>query len=312
MAFTRVHHVGLAVTDLEEAKHVLVDGFGLAIDEHRTPWPGGLKNTQEGAAQIQVPIGELYYEVSAPLNAEGTPAKFLEANGGRPGMWYVSFASSDIRKDVEGLVSRGAKIRGDWSGQGPVFLETASTLGLLLQITPEESYYVHPMYRGNGLIQGMAHIGIAAQKAELTRHLWGDIFGFVEDKGAERGQEPPKPGAPVGAAIDPVHLVEFPLGGIVIETSIPTTTDSGTAKLVASRATMGGTYHHTCPWAYDVHRLLESTAAAGLQQIGSVPPREQTTRVVGWLHPRSCLGMLTELWNRAPGPGHYEVQKHPM
>ena len=32
MAFTRFHHVGLAVTDLEEAKHVLVDGFGLAID----------------------------------------------------------------------------------------------------------------------------------------------------------------------------------------------------------------------------------------------------------------------------------------
>ena len=311
MAFTRVHHVGLAVTDLTEAKHVLGDGFGLAVDEHRTP-ADGLKNNQEGAAQLQFPIGEMYYEVSAPLTAEGTPAKFLEANGGRPGMWYVSFASDNIRQDVEGLVSRGAKVRGDWSGQGPVFLDTASTLGLLIQITPEERYYVHPMYRGNGLIQGMAHIGIAAQKAEMTRNLWGNIFGLVEDKGAERGQEPPRPGQSAGAAIDPVHLVEFPIGGIVIETSIPTTEDSGTAKLVQSRATQGGVYHHTCPWAYDVHALLDSAKAAGIQQIGSVPPPEQSRRVVGWLHPRSCMGMLTELWNRPPGPGHYEVQKHPM
>src|SRR3990172_9420012 len=311
MAFTRIHHVGLAVPDLEEAKHVLVDGFGLAIDEHRTPWPGGLKNTQEGTAQIQVPIGETYYEISAPLNAESTPAKFLEANGGRPGMWHISIASNDIRKDVEGLVSRGAKVRGNWSGQGPVFLDTATTLGLLIQIAPDETYYVHPMYRGNGVVQGLAHIGLAAQKVEMTRHLWGDIFGFVEDKGAERGLEPPRAGERTGAAQDPVHLVEFPLGGIVIETSVPTTTDSGTAKLVATRATQGGVYHHTCPWAYDVHRFLDQAKAAGHQQVGSVAPREETTRVTGWLHPRSCLGMLVEVWNRTPGPGHYAVQ-HPM
>jgi len=312
MPFTRVHHVGLAAPDLEQGKHVFVDGFGLAIDEHRTPWPGGLKNAQEGVAQIQIPIGELYYEVSAPLNDDSTAAKFLEANGGRPGMWYISIASTDIRKDVEGLVSRGAKIRGNWNGQGPVFLETASTLGLLVQIVPEEHYYVHPMYRGNGVVQGMAHIGIAAKKAELTRHLWGDIFGLIEDKGAERGLEPPPPGERTGAAQDPVHLIEFPLGGVVIETSIPTTTDSGTAKLVESRATMGGTFHHTCPWAYDVHRFLDQVKEAGIQQIGSVPGPEVTRRVTGWLHPRSCLGMLVEVWNRLPGPGHYEVQKHPM
>ena len=310
MAFTRVHHVGLAGTDLEQAKQVFVTGFGLAVDEHRTP-AEGLKNTQEGVNQLQIPIGEMYYEISAPLNDDSTAAKFLEANGGRPGMWYVSLASDNLRQDVEGLVSRGAKLRGDWSGQGPVFLDTASTLGLLIQVTPEENYYPHPQFRGNGVVQGMAHIGIAAQKAEMTRNLWGNIFGLVEDKGAERGITPP----PVGErrpADDPVHLVEFPIGGIVIETSIPTTEDSGTAKLVQSRAQMGGTFHHTCPWAYDVHTFLDQVKAAGIQQIGSVAPREETRRVTGWLHPRSCMGMLVEVWNRPPGPGHYEVQKHPM
>ena len=37
MTFTRVHHVGMITADLEAARHVFCDGFGLAVDEHRTP-----------------------------------------------------------------------------------------------------------------------------------------------------------------------------------------------------------------------------------------------------------------------------------
>ena len=307
MAFTRVHHVGLVVTDLEEARHVMVDGFGLSIDEHRTPWPG-VRREAEGVQTIQVPIGEIYYEINKPLSDESAAGRFLAANGGRSGMHYIAIASTDMAGDVQSLTSKGAKLQGNWNGQGPVFLDPTNTLGLLLQITPEEHYYVHPYFRGNGNVTGMAHIGMAAKSAEQVRHLWGEMFGIREDKGAERGLEPPGPGERTGAAQDPVHLVEFPLGGTVLEISIPTTEDSGTAKLVASRAVLGATWHHTCPYAPDAHRFLAQAVAAGLQQIGSVPPREQTIRVTGWLHPRSCLGMLIEVWNRPPGPEHYHGQ----
>jgi len=44
------------------------------------------------------------------------------------------------------------------------------------------------------------------------------------------------------------------------------------------------------------------------EQIGSIPPKEVATTVIGWFHPRSCLGMLLEPWNRPPGAEHYQAQ----
>ena len=95
------------------------------------------------------------------------------------------------------------------------------------------------------------------------------------------------------------------MGGTVIEISHPTTTDSGTARLVEQRAPLGAVYHHTCPFAPDVRHFVEQAVAAGLQQIGTLPPRDQGPAGVGWFHPRTCLGMLLEVWARPPGAGHY-------
>jgi catechol 2,3-dioxygenase-like lactoylglutathione lyase family enzyme len=304
MSFTRVHHVGLVTGDLGHARHVLCDGFGLAIDEHRTPWPAGRRREADGATVIEVPIGEMYYEVAKPNGGEGDAARFLAATGGRGGMHYLAIASDDPAADLARLTARGITLQGPAAPGRPVFLDPATCLGLGIQVTPEEHYYVHPYFRGNGTVTGMAHIGIAARSAAEARHLWGDVFGLVEDTGAERGRTP-RTAAERRPADDPVHLIEFPLGGTVIEISIPTTADSGTARLVAQRAPLGAVYHHTCPFAPDVHRFMEQAVAAGLEPIGTIPPREETTRVVGWLHPRSCLGMLVEVWNRPPGPGHY-------
>ena len=307
MAFTRIHHVGLVTEDLEQARQVLCDGFGLSLDEHRTPWPQG-RPGYEGTTLLEFPIGEMYYEVAKPGDSTTGAAQFLASTNGRGGMYYVSIASDDMASDVQGLMQRGVKLNGEWDGKGPVFLDSTTCLGLGLQVIPEDDYYVHPYYRGNGVLTGMAHVGIAARDAAEVRHLCGEVFGLEEDSFQERGREAPRQGAPQ-AADDPVHLLEFPIGGTVIEISIPTTSDSGTARLVAQRATLGAVYHHTCPFAPDVHRFSEHALAAGLQQIGTIPPREESTRVVAWFHPRTCLGMLLEIWNRPPGEGHHH--RHP-
>ncbi|MCH8109477.1 MAG: VOC family protein [Chloroflexi bacterium] len=304
MAFTRVHHVGMVTGDLEAARHVFCDGFGLAVDEHRTPWPQGRVGDYDGVTTVEFPIGEMYYEVSKPNDEDSDAGKFLASTNGRGGIYYIAIASDDMAADVKRLTDGGIKLKNEWDGTGPVFIDSASTLGLGILVTPDDHYYVHPYHKGNGIVTGMAHIGIAARSADEIRHLWGDQFGLEEDKRSERGldrADRPKR----EAADDPVHLVEFPIGGTVIEISIPTTDDSGTARLVSQRAPMGATYHHTCPYTPNVHAFLEQAVAAGLQQIGTVPPIEENPRVVGWLHPRSCLGMLVEVWNRPPGEGHY-------
>ena len=309
MAFTRVHHVGLVTSDLAEGKRVLGDGFGLGIDEHRTPWPDGHPGHFDDVATLEFPIGEMYYEVIRPNSTSGGAAEFLAASGGRGGMYYISIASDDIAADVAGLRERGAALEGSWDGRSAVFLTPESCLGLRIQITPDDFYYVHPYYRGNGSLTGMAHIGIAARSEEEIQGLFGGVFRLAEDDTMERGLEPPAD-RPPRPADDPVHLLEYPLGGTVIEISIPSTNTSGTARLVAQRAPLGAVYHHTCPFAPDVHTFTEQAVAAGLQQIGTIAPREETTRVVAWLHPRSCLGMLVEVWNRPPGGDHVRHPQH--
>jgi catechol 2,3-dioxygenase-like lactoylglutathione lyase family enzyme len=316
MAFTRVHHVGLVTDDLERARQVLCVGFGLAIDEHRTPWPDGRRRTGDGATVLEVPIGELYYEVAKPDDDDSESAHFLAATNGRGGIQYIALASDDLTADLERLAQHGVQPLGQADADGAVALDPTTCLGLDVRLVVEDHYYVHPAYRGNGTATGMAHIGIAARSAREVRRLWGDVFGLREDPASERGlhrdAEPASRAQARGAAIDPVHLLEFPIGGTVIEVSIPTSPDSGTARLVAQRAPLGAVYHHTCPYTPDVYRFIDQAVAAGLQPIGELPPPGARELVVGWLHPRSCLGMLIEVWNRPPGPGHYQPHQHPV
>ena len=155
-----------------------------------------------------------------------------------------------------------------------------------------------PIYVQTGIL--FFSIPIALSLVEPTIHK--------EDKTEERGKDGPDPKRPPSAADDPVHLLEFPLGGTVIEISHPTTTESGTARLVASRAPLGAVYHHTAPFTPDVYRFVEQAVPAGMEQIGTLPPKgskKPGSSDLAWFHPRSCLGMLLEPWNRLPGGDHY-------
>ncbi len=307
MGFTKINHVGILVADLEAGARVYTDGWGLDVDEHRSPLPQGRPGTFDNVTSIEIPIGEMYLEVSRP-NDPSTPAGQSVAR--RPGMYYVSIASDDIEGDVKALQAKGVKIEGNWDGKGPVMLDPETTLGVRFQITPEDNYFAHPYYKGDGTLQGMAHIGLAARDIDEIRRFLGGVMGLREDTSRENSQTPPRDRDRTRAASDPVRLIEFPIGGTVIEISIPTTDDSGTARLVAQRATLGAVFHHICPFAKNVHLAIESGVAAGLEQLGSVVPREENPRVVAWFHPRTCNGVLTEIWNRPPGGQH--IHSHGM
>lgn len=315
MTVTRVHHVGLVTDDLARAREVLCDGFGLAIDEHRTPWPEGRRRASDGATVLEVPIGEQYYEIAVPNDSQSEAARFLSSTNGRGGIHYLALASDDLNTDLERLLQHGVRPGTQVDADGAVPLDPVTCLGLDVRLMAEDHYYVHPAYRGTGAITGMAHIGIAARSARAIRRLWGAAFGLGEDARSAASLAPDEEPAPQpvagGMSLDPVHLLEFPIGGSVIEVSIPTSAESGTARLVAQRGHYGAVYHHTCPYTPDVYRFMDQAVAAGLQPIGELPPPGEQELVVGWLHPRSCLGMLIEVWNRPPGPGHYQPHQHP-
>lgn len=303
MAFTKVDHVGILVDDLEVGRHVFCDGMGLAVNEHRSPWPQGRPGTLAGTTSIEIPMGEVYMEISRPDDPASPAGQFVAER--RAGMYYIALASNDVSSDVRALQERGVRLEGEWDGESAVFLEPETTLGLRIQVVPDLNYYPHPAYLGDGTVTGVGHIGVAARDVEEARGLFSGTFGLHEDRSSERGLDSAAEPAESRPADDPVHLVEFPIGGTVIEVSVPTTETSGTARLVANRAPLGAAYHHVAPYASDVHGAAERGRAAGLEQIGEVPPREEGVEIyVAWFHPRSCAGTLIETWDRPPGDEH--------
>ena len=178
MAITRVHHVGLVTGDLEYAQKVFVEGFGLSVDEHRTPLPQG-KTGYDGTSILEFPIGEMYYEIAKPNDSDSNAAQFLTGSNGRGGMYYLSLASDDITGDIQRITSNGGKLLGDWDGKSSVCLDPSTSLGLRIEITPDDPYYVHPYYKGNGTCMGMAHIGIAGRDPEESRGFWGGMLGVI-------------------------------------------------------------------------------------------------------------------------------------
>ena len=300
MTFTRIHHVGMIAPDLEDAAKVFCDGFGLAVDRSRSPLPGGRPGSFDNVTTIEIPVAEMYLELSKPNSDTGEAAGFL-AERAAGGIHHLCLASNDIAADVALLQERGVALRkdvGSWDGHSPVFLDPETTFGLQLEVTSSEEYYPHPAYRGSGNIIGMAHIGIAARSYEEMKHLWDEVFGlpqnFARDRGGPRREEA---GERIGPD-DPVYLKEFPVGSCVIEISIPAETESGTARFVAQRAPLGAAFHHIGPYAHDVHRVVDRAKEAGIQQIGAIPAPGESVNYVAWFHPSSCIGTLVEVWNR--------------
>lgn len=201
---------------------------------------------------------------------------------------HVCLYSTDIVNDCGVLRERGlqqilppgvTEFRG-----GAAFFHPRSCRGVLLEIWPADEYYPHPQYRGQGLVAGMGHVGLVARDENEARHFWKDQVGLEEDTSKAR------------AASDNVRIIEFPIGGSVIEISVPQDTVSGTARFLQSRNSAAA-LHHICPWTPDVGVFMERAIEAGLQPIGD-PPKPGAGRAVGWLHPRSCMGVLMEVWNR--------------
>lgn len=250
---------------------------------------------------LEYPIGEMFIEAARPRDPDSPAGRFLGERNGVGGMHHIAFASTDVAADVAGLQRQGVRVLGPVSKGNPVFLDPATTLGLLIQIRSNDEYYPHPSYRGAGLATGMAHIGVAARSAEEVRRLFGEAFGFAEDKlGNTRTGRGERETRRREAADDDVTIVEFPVGGTVIEISIPNDNVSGTARFLAQRGSLGAAWHHICPFAPDVHAFMNRGTAAGLQQIGTIPSKESGERAVGWFHPRSALGTLIEVWDRPP------------
>ncbi len=136
--FTRLDHAGIVVPTWEEARHLLLDQFGLALDTERTALPDG-NYYAPGNTRIffvAVGTGDTRIEVLIPQDTASGIARFMARRG--PGLHHLCYASTDPQADARLLRERGLQQilagQGDVNPEGAPFFHPKSALGILTEI----------------------------------------------------------------------------------------------------------------------------------------------------------------------------------
>ncbi len=96
-----IHHLGVAVEDLDEAVTTYERLFGARV-EHRDLVP------DQGVEAASLRVGESRVELLASLGEETPVGKFLAKRG--PGMHHVAYAVADLPASLAELEREGAEL----------------------------------------------------------------------------------------------------------------------------------------------------------------------------------------------------------
>ena len=116
MTFRGVHHVGFAVTDLDEAVETYGRLFGATL-EHRDAV------AEQGVEAASVLVGASRVELLVPTGVDTPVGRFLAKRG--PGMHHVAYEVDDVASVLVGLAAAGAELIGRVPRRGLFGLEVA-------------------------------------------------------------------------------------------------------------------------------------------------------------------------------------------
>jgi methylmalonyl-CoA/ethylmalonyl-CoA epimerase len=116
MAAKGIHHLGVAVEDLDAAVDVYTRLFGAEL-EHRDTVP------DQGVEAASLRVGDGRLELLRSLGADTPVGKFLAKRG--PGMHHVAFEVDDVGAELDRLAADGAELIDERPRQGLFGLEVA-------------------------------------------------------------------------------------------------------------------------------------------------------------------------------------------
>jgi methylmalonyl-CoA/ethylmalonyl-CoA epimerase len=96
-----IHHVGVAVADLDEAVRTYERLFGGTL-EHRA------RVEDQGVEAASMRLGESRVELLAALGDDTPVGRFLASRG--PGMHHVAYEVDDVRSALASLAEQGAEL----------------------------------------------------------------------------------------------------------------------------------------------------------------------------------------------------------
>jgi methylmalonyl-CoA/ethylmalonyl-CoA epimerase len=111
-----LHHLGIAVDDLDAAILVYSDLFGATL-EHRE------RVDDQGVEAASLRVGESRIELLQPLGAETPVGKFLAKRG--PGMHHMAFEVEDLRSELERLKAHDVLLIDEQPRRGMFGLQVA-------------------------------------------------------------------------------------------------------------------------------------------------------------------------------------------
>jgi methylmalonyl-CoA/ethylmalonyl-CoA epimerase len=138
------------------------------------------------------------------------------------------------------------------------------------------------------VIRDIHHVGIAVRQLHHAYGLYRDVLGLPLMKEAELKDQGVR-AALLAAGDSEIELLE-PIGA-----------DSGVARFLARH---GEGLHHVCFETPDVARELTAAKDKGAELIDTTP-RAGLAGQIGFLHPRSCAGVLVELATPTAGAGSH-------
>jgi len=130
MGANGIHHVGVAVADLDEAVASYERLFGAELEHRETVADQGVE-----AASLRVGDGRV--ELLASLGPETPVGRFLAKRG--PGMHHLAFEVDDVGRELERLAAGGTPLIDERPRQGLFGLEVAfvhpdATGGMLAEL----------------------------------------------------------------------------------------------------------------------------------------------------------------------------------
>ena len=116
MSYRGVHHLGIAVHDLEDAVATYGRLFGATL-EHRD------RVEAQGVEAASVLVGGSRIELVAPTGADTPVGRFLAKRG--PGMHHVAYEVEDVATELDRLAESGAELIDTTPRRGLFGLEVA-------------------------------------------------------------------------------------------------------------------------------------------------------------------------------------------
>jgi methylmalonyl-CoA/ethylmalonyl-CoA epimerase len=111
-----IHHLGVAVEDLDAALVTYEHLFGAEVEHRATV-------DDQGVRAASVRIGAARVELLEPLGADTPVGRFLAKRG--PGMHHVAYEVSDLRATIAELAEAGANLIDAAPREGLFGLEVA-------------------------------------------------------------------------------------------------------------------------------------------------------------------------------------------